>query len=260
MYDYYEEPYYEPSVADEILIEFQQKMKDVLLESIKSEIKSIAEENSTLRAENKKLKEKQHEVDRRERDLKYKEDNLKREVEKEFYQSNIGDTLKQYIEDCEIWFADVERYQNKKCDLCNEERELIVKFPNGKITKTDCDCAKFLSKYIPALSTISLIEFGKRNSRYSSERKFYLSRSYSPPENRLDYDYEYQEFKIYHVVDEFNENTIELHENKKYSERLGFRSKEECQKYCDWLNQNKKDYNDDYEEDDFEDEDFDEED
>lgn len=240
MYDY-EEPCYEPSLADEILMEYQEKMKEVLLENIKSEIQNIKNENVKLKEENKKLKEKSYEVNNKERDLKYKEENLKREVTNEFYQSNIGDTLKQYIEDCEVWFADVERYQNKKCDLCNEERKLVAKFPNGKTTKTDCNCAKTLSKYVPALSTIELIKFSKRNSRYSSDRRFYLSRTYFPnPNNRSDYDYDYQEFKIYHVVNEFNKDIIELHENKKYSERLGFRSKEECQKYCDWLNSNKK--------------------
>ena len=238
MYDY-EEPYYEPTIADEILMEYQQKMKDVLHETIKTEIQNIKDENVRLKEENKKYKQRERNILNKENDLKYKEENLKREVTNEFYQSNIGNTLKQYIEDCEIWFADIERYQNKKCDLCNEKRELVAKFPNGKTTKIECSCAKILSKYVPDLSTISIIKFYKRDSRYSSDRKFYLTRTYSPPENRGDYDYDYQEFKIYHVVSEFNESIIKLHENKRYGEKLGFRSKEECQKYCDWLNKKK---------------------
>jgi len=109
---------------------------------------------------------------------------------------------------------------------------------NGEITKTACACVKILSKYVPAISATTMIKFSKRDSRYSSERKFYFSRNYSPVNNRNSYDYDYQEFKIYHVVDEFNESIIELHKNKSYGERLGFKSKEECQKYCDWLNRN----------------------
>ena len=93
-----------------------------------------------------------------------------------------------------------------------------------------------LSKYIPGLSTIELIKFSKRDSRYSSERRFHLSKSYSPiPSRRSDYD-DYQEFKIYHVIDKFDESIIKLHKNKKYGERLGFISKEECLRYCKWLN------------------------
>jgi hypothetical protein len=237
--DYDESSYYEPTIADEILIEYQEKMKEVLLESIKLEIEQIKNENIKLKKENQEYKQRENSISSKERDLKYKEENLKREVTNEFYKSNIGDTLKQYIEDCEVWFADVEYYQKEKCNLCNEKRELVAKFPNGKTTKTECTCAKTLSKYVPTLSTITIIQFGKRNSRYSSDRKFYLGRTYSPPSNRSDYDYEYQDFKIYHVVDEFNESIIALHENKKYGERLGFRDKEECQKYCDWLNKKK---------------------
>ena len=171
---------------------------------------------------------------RKESELKYKEENLKREVINEFYQSNIGDILKQYTEEYEVWFTGIERYQNEKCNICNEERKLVANFPNGEIAKTTCTCAKTLSKRVPASSTIEVIRFSKRDSRYSSDRHFYFSRSYSPPDNRDEYDY--REFKIYHVASEFNEGIIELHENRKYGERLGFRNKEECQKYCDWLN------------------------
>jgi len=239
MYDYYEEPpYYEPTIADEIMFEYQQKMKDALLESVKLEIDNIKNENERLKEENNKYRQRERDILNKENDLKYKEENLKREVTNEFYQSNIGDTLKQYIEECEVWFADIDRYQNEKCNLCNEERKLVAKFPNGEITKIACACAKIFSKFIPAISVTTMIKFSKRDSRYSSDRKFYFSRSYSPDKssNYYNNDYDYQEFKIYHVVDKFNESIIELHKNKSYGEKLGFKSKEECQKYCDYLN------------------------
>jgi len=240
MYDYYEEPYYETTLADEIFIKYLNEMKNALTESVKQDIDNIKNDNERLKEENNKYKKREKDILNKENDLKYKEENLKREVTNEFYKSNIGDTLKQYIEECEVWFADIDRYQNQKCDLCNEERKLVAKFPNGEITKTACNCAKILSKYIPAISAIAMIKFGKRDGRYSSDRKYYLNRTYSPPNNRNDYDHDYQEFKICHVVDEFNESIVELHKNKSYGEKLGFKNKEECQKYCDWLNKSKE--------------------
>lgn len=239
---YEEEPYYEPTIADEIIMEYQQKMKDALLESVKYEIDQIKEENERLKKQNEEFRKRENSISSKERDLKVKEENLKREVTNEFYQTNIGDTLKQYLEDCEVWFADKERYQNPKCDLCNEDRKLVAQYPNGKTSEANCDCAKFFSKYIPNLSSITMIRFNKRDSRYSSDRRFYLAETYSPSGRRGDYDYDYQEFKILHVIDAFDETIIELHENKTYGERLGFRSKEECQKYCDWLNNKDKDH------------------
>ena len=236
--DYDEQNYYEPTIADEILMEYQQKMKDALLETVKLEIQDIENENVRLKNENKEYKKRENDLSNKERNLKYKEENLKREVINEFYKSNIGDTLKQYLEDCEVWFADTEKYQIPKCGLCNEERKLVAIFPNGKATKTECTCAKLLNKYVPSLSEITEIKFSKKNSNYSSERKFYLNKTYSPPNKSYNdyYDYDYQDFKIYHVTSEFNESIITLHGDKKYGERLGFRSKDECQKYCDWLN------------------------
>ena len=67
MYNYDESPYYEPTIADEILIEYQQKMKDALLESIKSQIENIKQENIDLKEENKTLLNKQHQVALRKR-------------------------------------------------------------------------------------------------------------------------------------------------------------------------------------------------
>jgi len=238
--DYDEQSYYEPTIADEILMEYQQKMKDALLESVKLEIKNIENENIRLKNENKEYKKRETDILNKEKDLKYKEDNLKREVIDEFYKSNVGDTLKQYLEDSEVWFADIERYQNIKCNLCNEERKLVANFPNDEISTKECACAKLLIKYVPVLSELTMIKFNKKNSRYSSDRKYYFNNSYSPPNNRSDYDYEYQDFKICHIIDEFNESIIVLHKDKKYGERLGFRNKEECQNYCDWLNKKNK--------------------
>lgn len=237
-YDEYDKPiHYEPTIADEILMEYQDKMKNALLKNIKDEIQNIKDENLKLKVENSRYKQREIDILNKERDLKFKEDNLKREVINEFYKSNIGDTLKQYVEDCEIWFADKATYQKEKCNLCNKERELIAKFPNGETAKTSCVCAKRLYKYIPASSAINLIKFNKRDSRYSSDRRFYFSRSYTPDKSSNYYnDNSYQEFKIYHVVTEFNESIIELHENKSYGEKLGFANKDECQKYCNWLN------------------------
>jgi len=241
MYDDYEN-YYEPSEVDCLLDEFKEKCKEHLLPNIKVEIDSLKQENNRLELKNDEYKKRENEITNKERDLKYKEDNLKKEVINEFYKTNIGDVLKQYVEDCEIWFADTENYQNRKCNLCNEERELIATFPNGKTTKTDCACAKILSRYVPSLSIITMIKFYKKDSRYTSDRKFYITSTYSPDtsSNHYNDDYAYQEFKIYHVVDEFNEGIIDLHTNKSYGEKLGFRRKEECQKYCDWLNKIKR--------------------
>ena len=235
-YDDYEN-YYEPSEVDQLVEEFKEKCRDYLLPNIREEIDRLNEENIELNRKNNEYKNRESELNNKERDLKYKEDNLKKEVEREFYESNIGDTLKDYIEKAEVWFADKRGLLQEKCSLCNDKRKLVAKFQNGKTTETNCDCSTLIHKYVPEISELSFIKFSKKDSRYLSDRKFYLSKSYTPSkDSRYSDDYSYNEFKLCQIADEFDDGIKELHENKKYSTEIGFKTKEECQKYCDWLN------------------------
>ena len=67
-YDY--EDYYEPSVMDEILEEFQQKCREVLLDDINSTIGSIKQMNEYLKKENDDLKKVLFQTEKSMRDLK----------------------------------------------------------------------------------------------------------------------------------------------------------------------------------------------
>ena len=239
MYDDFED-YYEPSEVDQLVEEFKDKVREHLLPNIREEIERLNKENNDLRNKNEEYRKRESEIGNKERDLKYKAENLKREVEREFYQSNIGDTLKDYIDKAEVWFADQKGFPQEKCSLCNDKRKLVANFPNGKTTETNCDCSNLVHIFAPETSELSLIKFNKRDGHYQSDRKFYLSRSYIPSKNSSYRDeYSYNEFKLYQIVDEFNNITIELHEAKEYSTKIGFKTKEECQKYCDWLNRDK---------------------
>ena len=45
---------------------------------------------------------------------------------------------------------------------------------------------------------------------------------------------------IENIFDDFNDDVIAYHNGKRYGEKIAFRSKEACQKYCDWLNKENK--------------------
>jgi len=238
MYDDEFENYYEPSEVDQLVEEFKDKCREHLLPNIREEIERLNKENNELKNKNEEYRKRESEINNKERDLKYKGDNLKREVEKEFYESNIGDTLKDYIEKSEVWFADSKGFSQDKCSLCNDKRKLVANFPNGKTTETSCDCSNLIHKFVPEISELSMIKFNKKDSRYQSDRKFYLSRNYVPSKNSSYRDeYSYNEFKLcQQVTDAFNDDIKVLHEDKDYSTKIGFKTQEECQKYCDWLN------------------------
>lgn len=239
MYDYEDYAgYYEPSPVDELVSEFRDKCREFILPDIKAEIERLNKENTELKAKNEEYRKREYEISKTEIDLKFKSDNLKREVEREFYQSNIGDTLKEYLETAEVWFADNRGFPQEKCSLCDDRRKLVANFSNGQTTEINCECGKSIYKYVPEFSELSLIKFNKKDSRYESDRKFYLSKSYAPSKDYSNRnDYSYNDFNLCQVANEFNDSIKELHKTKRYGTKIGFKSIEECQKYCDWLNE-----------------------
>jgi len=74
---YDEEQYFEPSEADILLSEYQQKMKEVLISSVKNEIEAIKEENERLKVENEKLNKRFRNIELEEQQLEFKKKNLK---------------------------------------------------------------------------------------------------------------------------------------------------------------------------------------
>lgn len=84
-----------------------------------------------------------------------------------------------------------------------------------------------------------------KDSNYVSEKYYRLDRSYQCNHNRSGEDYSFQDFGIQFVYDKFCEDVIEKTENLYYGKKIGFKSKEECQKYCDWLNRRKDIYDED---------------
>lgn len=221
--------------------EMKEKFREILREDVNSELSRLTKENAELRKTVKEYNDKKMELSRRERDIQYKEDNLRRDVEKEFYNKTMEEVFEHLLEDSEVWYAEHIPHEKPKCNLCNEERELIATYPNGEIVKKQCDCARPIYVYEPMISVNKQIKFHKAyKPRYSDHKKCYFTKNYRPNKDYAEaYDC-YSEFRIENIFDEFNDDVKEYHETKRYGEKVAFRNKEACQKYCDWLNEKQK--------------------
>ena len=230
--------YYDPSEGELFFDEMKEKFREILREDVNSELSRLTKENAELRKIVKEYNDKKMELTRRERDIQYKEDNLKRDVEREFYSKTMDEVFEHLLEDSEVWYAERVPHEKPKCDLCNEEREMIATYPNGEVVKKQCDCAKPTYVYEPVISVNKQITFHKAyKPRYSDHKKCYFTKNYQPNKDYVEaYDY-YSEFRIENIYDEFNDDVKEYHEAKRYGEKVAFRNKEACQKYCDWLNE-----------------------
>ena len=191
--------YYDPSEGELFFDEMKEKFREILREDVNSELSRLTKENTELRKIVKEYNDKKMELTRRERDIQYKEDNLKRDVEREFYNRTMDEVFEHLLEDSEVWYAERVPHEKPKCDLCNEEREMIATYPNGEVVKKQCDCAKPTYVYEPVISVNKQIKFHK--SYKYSDKKCYFTKNYKPNKDYAEaYDY-YCEFRIEKIYD-----------------------------------------------------------
>jgi hypothetical protein len=221
-YDEEEQPYYEPSPADDLLMEYQNKMKEVLLTSVKYQIECFKTDNERLIAENKALKDNECKIRDKERQLEREKSDLMRQVRKE--------RLSELMKDFEVVMYQAEkiRVDLPKCNKCNDKRKIEFKSPTGKKMYEDCKCNVGKTVYIPQEYGCSSFTINRDNKKMDMWFKEHLERdgdwySYDNNSNYCKAVYneemDYKDIEMYHTF---------------------FKTKEECQKYCDWLNINKK--------------------
>lgn len=237
MYYEYDEGYYEPSNADIFFDEMKEKFREYLTDDVKYEIDRLNKENKELKENNSKLSDENYKLNSEKQSAKWSKDSIRREVENEFYNKAIDEVFKDRLEDIDVWFADYVYHEQSKCEYCNNDRKRVYEYPDGFKLEAVCNCVQPTSCYEPNTATFSTLTYCIKPSRYSSERKMYVKdwSLYQP--NNTYTDHGYANFKILHIVDAFDDNTINLHEKSSYGERIGFKTEEECQKYCNWLNE-----------------------
>lgn len=236
----YDTGYYEPSEADIFFDEMKEKFREYLTEETRSTITRLEEENEELKNANNELRDKNRKLESEKSNAKWTKETLRREVENEFYNKAIDEMFQSRIENVDLWFADLVARPTPKCKYCNKDRMRVFSFSDGFTMKQPCNCNSSTTSYEPQLATLQTLKYCVKPSIYNSERKYYMAdwEAYTP-KSRYD-DYGYSEFKILHIVDIFDDDTIDLRNDLKYGEKIGFKSKEECQKCCDWLNNERR--------------------
>jgi FtsZ-binding cell division protein ZapB len=217
--EYY--PCYEPTVVDEILNEYQEKMKDALLDTVKLDIANTKYENTKLKEENKTLKEREHEVNQKERQLEIEKKNLMLKVRNE--------RLAELMKDFEVVMYKVRTTIEKlpKCNNCDDNRKIHFKSPLGNDMSESCLCDKGKTIYIPMEFICTEFRINSNNKEMSMWYKM----------NRGS-DYDYYSYESSDYAETVYNNDMKYEDLKSYY-HIYFKSINECQKYCDWLNKTK---------------------
>jgi hypothetical protein len=218
--------YYEPSQADIILDEFMGKMREALTVTAKNEIEQLRRENAELTDANKKLRQEAVAVNMRSQELERKEKNL----ECRFYEKKFSEILEPFMNNITVYTASHEGHSQAKCSYCDDEGNLTFTAINGQETRKQCQCRNFIYWYEPIICELRELSLFKY--RFSDGNKFIATGKFEKDSGD---DERYFKSETRMVLDVFSQEVVGQIKTD-YDKRIVFTSKEECQKYCDWLN------------------------
>lgn len=207
-----------------------EEFKDALRNSVKNEIK---EKIASLEKEVEELREFREQKDKivkkyREAINSAKHDAI--EAENKWKNARLHELLGDYL--TVGWGVKRDNIMGDKCDKCNESREVHYISPCGRQMVELCNCAKTHTVCRPQEKTLIYMNVKKKNfyGRNGEDDKW---NRYYEVENADDYD-------RMELINEVYLKGEDVDFEKVSNYRAIFLNKEDCQKYCDWLNERER--------------------
>lgn len=168
----------------------------------------------TIHAYQEKESKEIHEID-----TLQKENESLRETLKNADERKLRDLLSQVM--FTGYRVDMKHIQRPKCDKCDEYRQIHFVSPTGRNMTEDCLCATAVVRHSP--KEVSLVSFNVSDKVSSFYAKVYNSK-----------DSYYDKYNI--CTDLYDKDKEQSFESlNKY--KIVFLNKDDCQAYCDWLNE-----------------------
>jgi hypothetical protein len=214
--EFYDGFYEDYSEFDQLIDEFKESLKIGVKEEFIKEIKNLKDENKRLQEIKNKFDDIVTEYESKKHMLDVAINDAKRDARRE--------KLTEILADREIILYRVEcnYIKKEKCNLCDTNRQIHYISPQGRKVSEDCCCNSEGIIYKPL--EIILYEFRKSDS---GGELIMFYKAFSDK-----YSDEYFE-KSVASKDLYNPE-IKYKEIDKYS--IHFKDINDCQKYCDWLN------------------------
>lgn len=211
-----EQELYEPTLTDEIMHEFAQKMNAALIDTAKSKIDQVFNKNAQLEREKAKLLETISSL-RSELSLLTRE---RREIERELRAESVEKMIAGMA--AVAWAPSKVREEKDKCNKCDSKRNRPFTSPLGKKMVEKCECAEWWYTWKPVECELYNFYVGKNKQRT------YFRYRHDPR-----YDGEFEKVSVTELCDNIDFDSKELGHNPI------FESIENCQAYCDWKNRKK---------------------
>lgn len=221
MYDDYDDFYGDYSEYNDMIYELKEALKKEVKDEIIQEMERLKKENAELADIKANWNAKVQELENK----KYEYETAKRQAEDNAKRSRLRTLLKPLVKPA--WGYKYE-YQDlyPKCDKCDEKGYIHFTSPQGKELTELCNCRRRICVYHPIEAQIVSLQ---DKSGYDYAVNVMFEYNYNDSDS-------YDSFKT--VSDVYNgQDFSEINEYR----GIVFFNKEDCQKYCDYLNQKERD-------------------
>lgn len=223
-YDYFEEY----SEFDAQIEEFKESLRNQVKEEIKSEIERLKKRNKELEEKQKNLATLEKEYKDKIRKLERDKEVALYEVKKEYLTSTLQELTDKMFECQDLYEVSINYEEHPKCDYCDKDRHLIAKDILGREYKVECKCSKHIKKYYVQKANVKIC-WVKRDD--SEKLCFRVKTSRDGCWENTTFEYINGKVESNNIYEKFDENNL-----PKCYYIVWFTSKEEAQKYADYLN------------------------
>ena len=213
----YDDFYENYSEFDQQIDEFKQSLMLGVKKDFLAEMEKIKKENVELQSIKNNWKNIQEEYRRKESSLESAKSNAMWEAKK----MRLSELMKD--RELVVYKTDSKYTDKPKCDKCNENRVIKYITPLGKDAQENCECANKNVEYFPIPYVVYEFKIDEYDHKLSM---WYKKIKYN---NRDEERFEGDSVSGHEI---FNENM----EYKDVGYHTVFKTQEECQKYCDYLN------------------------
>ena len=217
--DFYEDT----SAFDQQIDEFKQSLLKVVKTDFITKMEQLLKENAELQVVKKNLDQIKRDYKNKERQLENERNDMKRLA----YRERLSVLMKDF--EVLMFRATSRTEQLPKCDLCDEKRKVHFKSPLGKDVHEMCTCSVGRTVYVP--EEVYCTEFRISNDNNEMLMWYKVKR---------DRDYDSASHDSSNLAKAVYKDGMKFEELDKWHYSNYFKSKEECQKYCEWLTERKE--------------------
>lgn len=223
---WFEDDFYsEPSEFDMQVEEF----KAGLAKAVKSE---FMEEMERLREENKNLQGIKEHFEQIKRDYEKKKmecDQAMREAENKAKHMKAEEFMEKFK--TFLWRVSYEYMYGPKCDKCDKDRNINFELPSGNIVKDKCRCGESMKVMVPEI----MVRYEISDSRIDGNISAWYYACGKKGERYYKLEYACSVYARKNIVQ--HGTCFDVLEKEENQRNLLFSTREECQAYCEYLNE-----------------------